>query len=650
MKVSYNWLKEYIDGDLPPVENIVDALTMHSFEIEGVEVVGDDKILDVKILPNRSHDCLSHYGIASEIVSVLGEAHGLSRKNIDEIVDIPTLSGFKVVIEDKKLCTRMFAILIRNVQVTESPEWLVSRLKLMGQRPINNVVDVTNYITYALGQPMHAFDFDTIEGNSIIIRRAKKGEKITLLNDKTYSLDTDMVVIADEKKALDVAGIMGGTHTATYEHTKNILLVVDNFDPVSIRMTAKKLGLRTDASHRFENGISSTLVDRALAPTLTLITELTGGSIEGGIDAYPNRDVQKIIFVSAAKISSILGVEVDSARIVNLLGRQGIQTQEKDGRIEVQVPLARLDLALQEDVAEEVGRLYGYENIAPIPLPAATKPQVNRIQYASTLTRQALVALEFSEIYTYAFTSDGSVEVENPIASDKKFLRQDLSAAMSVSLEQNFKFLDLLGKTDVKLFEIGTVFSAKGETLHLSLGVKLPKSKKTDVADEEIARAIHAVEDALGVSVGDVSIVGGLAEINFSRMLEDIALPETYPDNFWINGGADIAHRSDIVYKSISPYPFAVRDVAVFVPIDISAEAVEALIRPHFTPIVVRVGLFDTFTKALPDAEGALQSKVSYAFRLVFQSSEKTLTDEEINAVMNPIYETLKSQDGFEIR
>ncbi len=630
MKISYNWLQEYVEDKLPSPEDIATAITMHSFEIEGVEKSENDTIFDIKVLQNRSHDCLSHYGIAMEICSVML----LKRKGIIEEVVVPELNGFKVNIKEKELCARMYAILIKDVRVAESPDWLKQRLQSMGQRPINNVVDITNYITLALGQPMHAFDADTIGGNVINIRKAKGGEKITLLNDKEYTLTPDTLVIADKDKPLDVAGIMGGKDSATYEKTKNILLVVDNFNPVMIRKTAKSLGIRTDASVRFENEISSSLVDRAMPLTLKLISELTGGTIVGGIDEYPKPQKQMMITVTAEKISRLLGSTFETSGIIEVLSRQGIDAVEKNGELVVTVPLARLDLTLSEDIAEEVGRVHGYEHIAPKQLEGASVSEVSPVQYVTHLVRKALCVIGFSEIQTYAFVGAGEVEVENPLAGDKKFLRKDLSNAMEKSLEYNFKFLDLLGITEVKLFEIGKVFHTKAELLHLSIGVKYPKSKKGNV-DEEIARAIHAIEKTLGVSIGNISIVGGVAEINLEKILKEVTIPSVYPENFWKNEG----HK--VHYKSISPYPFAVRDVAVFVPSAISTDEVKKLISEHLTPIVVRFSLFDTFVKG---------DKTSYAFRLIFQSAEKTLTDEEINAVMNPIYEALKSREGFEIR
>jgi phenylalanyl-tRNA synthetase beta chain len=634
MKISYDWIQEYIEDRLPPVETVVDALTMHSFEIEGVEDQGDDKILDVKILPNRAHDCLSHYGVASEVASVLN----LQRKELLPKVSIPVTDKISLNINTKN-CSRQIFVLVTGVKVAESPAWLKEKLATQGSRSINVIVDMTNYLTFAFGQPMHAFDASKVSTNrkgqyEFNIRDAVKGEKITLLDTKEYALDTTHMVIADGSKPLDVAGVMGGRDSGVSDTTTDILLSFSSFDPVSIRKTAKALGIRTDASYRFENEIAQSLIDRVLPYVIKNITELAGGTVVGMVEVNKNPQNETKVSVTLDKVSKMLGVDVPGEKALELLSRQNIKAELDGNSINVTAPLERLDIKIPEDVVEEVGRLFGYENVEPAKLEVEAKVIVNQELYIAERTRQILGELGFAEIYTYAMTAGGEVEIENPIAGDKKFLRGHLSGAMEESLERNFKYLDLLGESEVKLFEIGKVFKAKGEELHLCLGVKFPKSKKVSV-DEEIAKTIQGLEDGLGVSVGDVSVVGGVAEFDIARIVKELDRVEEYPANLWVKSEKTQA------FKTISAFPFAVRDVAVFVPNEVGGEVVESLIKEKLTPIVVRFSMFDKFTKA---------DKTSYAFRLVFQANDRTLTEEEINAVMNPIYETLKSQTGFEIR
>ena len=650
MKVSYKWMSEYVE-DMPPVEAVVHALTMHSFEVENVEYQEKgDTLLDIKILPNRTHDCLSHYGIASEIASVCSlNRKPLIAREIKPTSEKKEKSKLKISI-DSKLCARAVAVHITGLKIGESPEWLKDRLKSIGERPINSVVDITNYLMFAFGQPMHAFDASKIisdwRGNTTIdIRQAKKEEKVVLLNTKEYELDSSMIVLSNKDKVLDVAGVMGGQESKVTEETTDIVLTICNFNAVSIRKTSKLLGIRTGASQRYENEISPTLIDRVIPTALKLISEIAGGSVGVEVDEYLLKQKQTILTVAAENILNILGIEINAEKIIELLERQGILAIKIEQTIQVSVPYERLDLTLEEDIAEEVGRLFGYENITPTQLPLSMTQTINTTQYISNIIRSVLVKSGFSEIYTYAFVDFGEVEVENPLASDKKFLRKDLSTAMASSLEHNSKFLDVLGLKEIKLFEIGKIFRTQGEFLHLSLGVKYPKGAKSHMSDEEIVKAIRAIEAACNVSIGDISVVGGQAEIDLERILSEVVIPieslTKYPADFWNMVTADVS------YKPISPYPFAVRDVAVFVPSGVLVEKVTEFVKQHITDIVVRFSLFDTFVKV--DKETGT-SKTSYAFRLVFQSNEKTLTDEEINTIMNPIYETLKAQEGFEVR
>jgi phenylalanyl-tRNA synthetase beta chain len=632
MKVSYKWLQEYVQEKLPPVEEVVTALTMHAFEVESVEDKGDDKLLDVKVLPNRSHDCLSHYGIASEIASVLG----LNRNFLLPNQPLPETDRIKININTKGT-SRQLMVLIEDLKIGESPKWLKEKLNVLGHKSINSVVDITNYLMFSFGQPMHAFDADKITLRSgkfeINIRNATEGEKITLLNGTEYKLDQSMMVIADSEKALDVAGVMGGKESSVTKDTKNILLSLSGFDSVSIRKTSKALGVRTDASVRFENEISSSLVDRALPYALNLIAEVSGGKVIGGLDVYPKKEKETTISVPFNKISSILGITIDTPTILFLLNKQKINAVKKEAKLEVTVPLERLDLKLPEDIVEEIGRLHGLDKIPPLPLLGEVKIEVNEEIYLIQRLRQMFTSLGFSEIYTYAFDSKGEFEIENPLASDKKFLRGNLMTGMENSLSRNFKFLDLLGETEVKLFEVGRVFVKGSESLHLSIGIKYPKGKKN--ADQDVAEMIHRVEKEFNYSVGNVSIVGGIAELDLTPILQKLEVPKEYPTGFW-----DVKEEN-ISYKPISPYPFAVRDVAVFVPSRVAVEKVEEIIKKNVSEIVIKYSLFDTFAK---------DDKTSYAYRLVFQASDRTLTEAEINKVMDSIYSDLKKEEGFEIR
>ncbi|KND50206.1 MAG: phenylalanyl-tRNA synthetase beta chain [Parcubacteria bacterium C7867-003] len=399
MKVSYKWLQEYIEDKLPAVEAVVEALTMHSFEIEGVEEHGDDKILDVKILPNRAHDCLSHYGVASEVASVLN----LKRKELLPKVSLPVTDKISLNINTKS-CSRQMFVLVTGVKVTESPEWLKEKLSTQGSRSINAIVDMTNYLTFAFGEPMHAFDASKVSVNrkgqyEFNIRDANKGEKITLLDTKEYTLGTTHMVIADGSKPLDVAGVMGGKDSGVSEGTTDIILSFSGFDPVSVRKTAKALGIRTDASYRFENEIAQSLIDRVLPYAVQNITELAGGTVVGMVDLNKNPQKETTVTVALDKVSKMLGVSVAGDRAVELLARQNIKSELVDASIKVTAPLERLDIKIEEDVVEEIGRLFGYENVQPAKLEVEAKVKVNQGVFVSDRVRQILGQLGFTEIY-----------------------------------------------------------------------------------------------------------------------------------------------------------------------------------------------------------------------------------------------------------
>ncbi len=634
MKISYKWLKEYIVEPLPPINKLVDNLTMHSFEIESVEEQGDDKILDVKVLPNRAHDCLCHYGVALEAAALTG----LTPRWTLPHQPFSPFDGIELNIDTKK-CKRAVMVHIKDLKVGRSPAWLKEKIAIYGLKSINSVVDLTNYLMYAYGQPMHAFDAEKISKNAsgqfeITIRNAEPGEKITLLNKKEYALDPSMTVIADSKNALDVAGVMGGLSSGVTTSTKEIILSLSNFNAVSIRKTAKALGIRTDASTRFENEISESLIDRSLPFALKMISEIAKGKFVGGVDI--NQDPQKEIIVptSVSQINNILGLDLKREAIVGILGKQRLISDKKGDDLEIKIPPERLDLTIPEDIAEEVGRLYGFDQIQSSELNVLQTVMVNRENYFSYFLRELLIKQGFSEVYTYGFTDSGEVEIENPLASDKKFVRADLREGMEASLVFNFKYIDFLGLKEIKIFEIGKVFKKSGEVLHLSLGTKFPKSKNKHQDDEEVARIIRLIDETFGAPLKGISIVGGVAEIDFQKIISETKLKPDLKN-------LPKSETKKIDYKPISPYPFAIRDVAVFVPKETSKSQIKTIIEKHLTSIVHSFSLFDVFEK---------EDKTSYAWRLVFQSQEKTLTDEEINSVMDSIYEDLKSQKDFEIR
>ncbi|MFZ2886321.1 MAG: phenylalanine--tRNA ligase subunit beta [Minisyncoccia bacterium] len=599
MKISREWLQTYFQAPLPAMEKLGEALTFHAFEIEGIE--GD--ILDVKVTPNRGHDALSHRGIAKEISAILNiPLQGDPLKETPSLS--PTSDAVSVIIEDIELCYRFTAGYIKGVKVGPSPDWLRQSLEAIGQRSINNVVDATNYVMFNIGQPVHAFDAGQLEEKdgkfAFEVRHAKVGEILLALDDKEYKLTESNLVVADKNslvgqagKAVGIAGVKGGKPAGITEATKDIIVECANFNGVSVRKTAKGLNLATDASQRFQQVISPELAAYGQRQTVDLILKIAGGELVGFADAYPKPAVPWQVAFTAAHTSKLLGIAVSTEEIQTTLTHLGFPFQCQDDILTVDVPFERLDLTIPEDLIEEVGRMIGYEKIPSKELPPFEKAVEPNENFAKAETiREHLRAKGYSEVFTSVFADKGEVAVLNKVDSVKPFLRSNLLDGLTEALKKNIQNKDLLGLKEVKIFEIGTVWKGGGEVIHVaSIGEK-------EKAEE-----------------------GTLADIS-AESIENLPISETER------------------YQSFSRYPSITRDIALWVPADAQSEEVKNVIAKSAGSLMARIDQFDEFKKA---------DKTSYAFRLVFQSSEKTLTDDEANGAMNSVYEAVKAK-GWEVR
>lgn len=629
MKVSKKWLQEYFASPLPDTEELVRRITFGIFEVEEVMRVGDDDVLDVKVLPDRSSYCLSHRGIAREIATLLDVLFKKDplREPLPQWQESKLLA---VKVEDAKLCPRYMGAVMRDVTIGPSPEWLKKALETLGQRSINNIVDATNYVMYNLGQPLHAFDLKKLETTddvaSIVVRQAKEGEKITVLTGETYELDTHDLLITDgeSEKPLAVAGIKGGKQAEIDADTKDIVLEAANFNYVSVRKTSRKLKLVTDASVRFQNEPSPELVGYAMQSVVALIEKIAGGNLEGVVDVYAKPPASHAVTVTLNDIQSLLGATIAEQEVSDIFSRLGFEYKKDGGTFTVTPPFERTDLTIKEDLIEEVGRVYGYENIkAVLPLVPKEKPALNKNFYYAQKVRKVLVGLGFSEVYTYTLRSKGEVELENPLASDKAFMRASLADGIRESLELNAHSAPLLGLDAVKIFEIGTVFKKEGEHMSLALGVKHKKAK------EILEQALNILKQVLPDMQGDTE--NYVIEINFDQAIQVLPVPEAYEL---------LSERALKTYQPFSSYPFVLRDIALWVPENIEQKEIIDLITQQAGDLLVRVDLFDTFKK---------EERISYAFHLVFQSKTKTLTDVEVGEVMNSIVNQMQ-QEGWEVR
>lgn len=637
MKVSYNALNTFFDGKLPPPDAVLEALMFHAWEIEEVIEKDGDTVLDVKVLPDKSAWALSHRGIAKDLSVILSIP--LRRDPLREISDLSLRAkGLSIEIHTDR-CARYIGAYITGVTVGPSPEWLQQYLRALGQRSINNVVDITNYVMLQFGQPLHAFDAKKLSALKIGVRQATEGEKIVTLTGEEYALSPEDTVIVDggNDALLGIAGIKGGKVAEIDAQTTDIIIESAHFDRVAVRKTSQRLRLRTDASMRFENGVVPAMAAYAIRDVVASVLKEAGGALVGYADAGEEPVPRQKVSVSLSNINSVLGVSLSAADVEAIFLRFGYEHAWSGEVLTVEPPCERPDLIIPEDLIEEIGRIYGYEHVASVVPEKAALVEVNKTFYYTDLVRNALLDAGFSEVFTSSFRDKDEVKLKNALASDKGYLRSALTPNMHEVLVRNAPHTDLLGVREIRAFEVGTVFTKNGQYLSLALGVSSPQGYKAKSDDRILALGMERAEKALGTSLAWTK-VNGVAEAVLSGALETLPMPSAY---------APLTKTPNITYKPFSPYPFASRDVAFWVPQENALPAGRApkeylreMIVRAAGALLVRLDLFDTFSK---------DGRTSYAFRLIFQSYDKTLTEEDLVRAMDSVYAALK-ESGCEIR
>ena len=486
MKFSYNWIKSYFAEPIPEPEELAKILTMHSFEVESVEKVGEDFVLDIDVLPNRAHDCFSHAGIAREVALITG----IKIKEIFHHRELPVSQKLATRIQDSSATPRIAGLFVENVSVKESPEWIKNFLSVLGLRPINNIVDATNLVMLHSGQPLHAYDADKLtEKNGQYVfsaRPARGGEKLATLDDKERNIPEGAFLITDDNRdaPLSVAGIKGGLESGISAETKRIIVEAANFNPKLIRQTSRTLKLRTDASDRFEKEISPELALIGLEEFAALLPEINPeAKVEGVADSYPSPKHPEQIVLPKNHIAKKLGFEIPNERVIEILKGLDMAVESEKENFLVTPSAERLDVKLKEDLVEELGRVYGYENISSTSLTQTdSKTEIDKTTYYTNKVRNDLINDGYSEVMTYGFVSKGEVELENPMASDKNFLRSSILPKLEEAYELNTRNKELLGLKEVKIFEIGKIFKDNKEILALA---KYPDKTEIDL-DEYI--------------------------------------------------------------------------------------------------------------------------------------------------------------------
>lgn len=601
MKYSYNWLKWYIP-DAPEPEKLADIFTYHLAEVENLEKLPNgDTVFDIKILPNRTHDLLSHMGLARELASLLN----ISYTNPTPKYKIPDSrpGNLKIDIQTKN-CRRYMGRVVRKVKVGPSPEWVVKHLEAIGQRSINNMVDASNLVMFNCGQPTHVFDLTKIK-EKIVIRQAQEGETLITLDNRECKFKPNDMIIAVAERPLAIAGVKGGKLAEVDDNTTDVILEVANFDPTSVRKTAQSFNLFTDARKRFENDLSPELGDYAMRELSALIAEMCpDAEFEDIVDEYPAKQAEQKMSFRMEKVRSVLGLEVSSGEIEDILKRYNFAFTEKDGVYEITVPPFRLDIALEEDMAEEIGRVLGYDKIKGSIPKVNFKPKQEDTYAKIVWAHSKLLSEGYSEVMTTSFKNKGKVSVLAS-ASDKNFLRTDLTDGLKDSLKLNKNNSPLLGLKEIKIFEIGTVWNPE-EVMNIAY------NEGEKIIEQSLEEFIPPRPS------GTPPTLGGEETPRLAK--EGV-------------GGGN--------FKMWPLFPFIARDIAVWVPEEVASEKVCKVIKENAGDMVIRgPELFDEFKK---------DGKISYAFRTVFQSFDRTLTDAEINEIMQKVAEKITA-NGWQVR
>ncbi len=704
MRVLVSWLRRFVDVPVGPTE-LADMLLVRGFEIAGVEEVppgvlsapGEpvstdrDAVIDLDLTPNRP-DCLAIVNVAREVATAyslamrnvpagLGVEHQLAGAGGAGLKSGATVSeshapanGVSVTIEDPDLCPR-YAAAVADVKIGPSPEWLANRLLAAGIRPINNVVDVTNYVLIELGQPMHAFDLEKLAGRELRARRARQGERIQTLDGQDRALEAGMLVIADAERPQAIAGVMGGAASEVWGGTKAIAIESAYFKPSSVRRTSKQLGLKTEASSRFERGADISAPVVGLERACELLALIGAGRCRDGYtDCYPSPRPPARIHLRRDRIRRLLGIGVADDEVVRILGGLGfLASPEADGW-DVVTPTARVDLAREADLIEEVARHHGYDRLPTTfpPLVAAPPPPDTRLE-RDRLLRRVLAAAGFSEAITFAFIEASAAEpfaerneeivpIAYPLSEKFAVLRPSLLPGLVDSIAYNRR----RERKDVRLFEIGATFSAgSGERRALAFGwsgaaVSEHWSGETQQVDffdvkgvaERVAAALRvpirfapAVVSYL-VEGRTAAILHGDTQVGLiGQLAPSIAEGRDLPAGEELYVGEldlDSLPRqvpTDVRAEPLPRYPSIVRDVSIVVSEALPAEAVRGTIVAAAPPTLAGVREFDRYK-----GKGIPEGQVSISLHLTFRAAERTLTDAEVQEAMDAIVDALRRE------
>lgn len=664
----------------------------------------DDAMIEIDILANRAHDALSHVGMGREIAVLEGN-------EIDYDYDglkLPKVKSKKITveIEGDGICSRYVGAILENVEVCQSPQWIKNRLQLCGIRPINNIVDATNYVMLEIGQPLHAFDLDKISGmqfpnksqnsNSnnqtakIIVRKATDGEEITILDGSVKKLSKEDIVIANEEKAIALAGVMGGLETGVTSETKNIVLESANFSPATIRRTRMRLGISSDAALRFEKEIDPNIAEKAMTRVVEILEHIANGQLEGIVDQYPSKKNSWSIKLDLSYVDKLLGIAVPPKESKKILALLGIKVSGIGNVVSCEIPTYRLDLSTQEDLIEEIGRVYGYEKIPTIaPLVSVQPSPINEQRAFARSTKEILTGLGFDEVYNYSFYSKKDAEIvqlielkhlelEAPMNPDQAYMRVSLIPNILKNVRENLKNF-----RQFNIFEIGKVYWPNGEVLPeekmlltgaVVLEKKNTKDEKIDKRHQSSFFEAKSHVDHMLLQMGitdhyydtfegspietpislwhrsrsaEIKIAGSGQSIGFVGEINPFVLEGFDVDTRVAMFEFDMQKLAEISegereFTPIRKHPIVVRDISMIAGENVRVDQILEVAQSSGGDLVLDIDMFDAIDFA--------DNSTSYAFHVTLGANDRTLTGKEIDEVMESVMKALETQLDVKMR
>ena len=669
MKISLNWIKDYVNHGLS-TEKLSHKLTMAGTETEEIVKVGNDTVMEFEITPNRA-DCLSMIGMAREIATVTQKK--LQTPKIKKLL-LPK-KKFPIKIESTKDCAQYIGTVIEGVNVKSAPIDIQKRISVLGNKPISNLVDITNFVLFEQGQPLHAFDLDKLEGGKIVVRRAKKGESIVAIDGQTYKLDPSILVIADAKKPVAIAGIMGGKATEVGPHTKNILLESAYFNPILTRRASRKLGLSSDSSYRFERGVDFEGVQRASVRATQLILEQAGGTSTHYAQAGLNKSpfVRKPVMISVERINGYLGTTISATKIKSILTSLEFKVIAQGKNLKVTPPSFRSDIHQDVDIIEEIGRVMGYDTL-PTSLPTVPTTQINvhAPRQLRNRMREILIGQGLNEAITFTLMSEEDLKrsgwkdikalsLVNPLSLDQAIMKPSMLPSLLSVARGNIN----KGQKDIRLFELGKVYTVQ--------------AKEKEVA-AFIFSGNHAFDWRSGKKAVDIFDLKGSLQHVFARLnLDQISVQKQTYDIFdaqesttvfsgkkeigclgkisrdilraWDIKDADVYFAEIAIpdpkvqkkktFEPISEYPAIVQDVSLAVKDDVSFENIEALCWANGSDLLKDIRFHELYMgEKIPAGQRGV------VFSCIYQSRERTLREEDVLKVHEAMVQKLISELG----